>query len=360
MTTFAVPLTAPSLSRCIVRRLTPKDLTLIVIGAGKVGSVLLDQIASQESAFTQRQLRIRVGAIANSRHVAFDRRGVDLAVWRDDLQRTTDRSSIEALIQAASEFRNGDLAIVDCTASAEVVDAYPRFIELGAHIVTPNKKANVLPWKRYRELMGAFADAERHFLYSANVGAGLPVLSTLSDLIASGDQVRRIEGILSGTLSYLFNRFDNSTPFSALVNDAKELGFTEPDPRVDLSGTDVAVKLLVLARQLGWKLDLNDVVVESLVLGDDDIARRYVRAQEDACALRYVATLADGRASAELECVPWTHPFANTRHTDNIVGFHTDRYCHTPLVIQGPGAGPEVTAGGVLADILRLFRYLPG
>lgn len=351
MTSSAVPAFAakrPS-HKPFVKR--DKELALIVIGTGQVGSAFLDQVAEQ---------RLRVCAIANTRQVISDSRGLDLSKWRDQLQKTSGRTSITHLMQVIGSLGWANVAVVDCTASPEIVDAYGLFIEVGAHIITPNKIANVLPWNRYQDLLNRFGRHERQFLYRTNVGAGLPVLSTLADLIASGDTIQKIEGIFSGTLSYLFNQYDGSQPFSALLQEAKRLGFTEPDPRTDLNGGDVATKLLVIARQLGWRLDLEDVRVDSLLpFSDDDIARRYAEAAGSDCVLRYIAQLSNGQASAELATVSRTHPFANTRHTDNIVAFHTKRYCKTPLVIQGPGAGPEVTAAGVLADVHRLIRYLP-
>src|SRR5262249_39609303 len=200
-----------------------------------------------------------------------------------------------------------------------IVDAYPAFIEANLHIITPNKWANALPWTRYAALMELLERRKRHFLFEANVGAGLPVVSTLRDLIASGDEIVRIEGILSGTLSYLFNTFDGSVPFSTLVADAHGLGFTEPDPREDLSGQDVARKLLILARQIGLKMDLSDVRVDSLVPAplargtyssrfltayqrhDGAIANRVRRAATRDAVLRYGGTREAGRARAGLD-----------------------------------------------------------
>ena len=216
-----------------------------------------------------------------------------------------------------------------------------------------------------------------HFLFEANVGAGLPVVSTLRDLIASGDEIVRIDGILSGTLSYLFNTFDGSVPFSSLVADAHGLGFTEPDPRDDLSGQDVARKLLILARQIGLKMDLGDVKVDSLVPAplargkyssrflkayqryDGAIANRVRRAATRDAVLRYVGTLERGRARAGLKEFPRSHPVASAKGSDNVIAFTTKRYARTPLVVQGPGAGADVTAMGIFSDILKLLHYLP-
>src|SRR5262249_8588789 len=250
-------------------------------------------------------------------------------------------------------------------------------IEANLHIITPNKWANALPWKRYETLMAQLEGRKRHFLFEANVGAGLPVVSTLRDLIASGDEIVRIEGILSGTLSYRFNTFDGTTPFSALVADAHRMGFTEPDPREDLSGQDVARKLLILARQIGLKMDLDDVEVDSLVprslAGGRDTSRfltsfqrydvamadRVRRAASRGAVLRYVGALEGGRARAGLTEFPRSHPVAAAKGSDNVIAFTTKRYSRTPLVVQGPRAGADVTAMGVLSDILKLLHYLP-
>jgi aspartokinase/homoserine dehydrogenase 1 len=282
-----------------------------------------------------------------------------------------------AFAQRIAAMNLTNAALVDCTVGPSIVDAYPAFIDANLHIITPNKWANALPWPRYSALMAQLERRKRHFLFEANVGAGLPVVSTLRDLIASGDEIVRIEGILSGTLSYLFNTFDGRVPFSALVRDARRRGFTEPDPREDLSGQDVARKLLILGRQIGLTMDLDEVKVDSLVPRalargkytsrflaafaryDAAMAGRVRRAAARGNVLRYVGTLERGRARAGLKEYPRTHPVASAKGSDNLIAFTTKRYARTPLVVQGPGAGADVTAMGVFSDVLKLLHYLP-
>jgi aspartokinase/homoserine dehydrogenase 1 len=221
------------------------------------------------------------------------------------------------------------------------------------------------------------ATHQKRFLYETNVGAGLPVISTLRDLIVNGDEITRVEGIFSGTLSYLFNTFDGTAPFSALVRDAHRMGYTEPDPREDLTGLDVARKLLILARQTGSKMELDDVCVDTLVprcltdgpfserffstyaAHDAEMEQRLQRARARGAVLRYVGTFERGRARAEIKEFPRDHAFATTKGSDNIIAFTTNRYAHTPLIVQGPGAGADVTAMGVFSDIFKLLHYLP-
>jgi aspartokinase/homoserine dehydrogenase 1 len=267
--------------------------------------------------------------------------------------------------------------ILDCSASDEVAEQYPRWLSAGIHVVTPNKRANSGPLDLYDELHEARRAAGSHYLYEATVGAGLPIIQTLRDLRETGDEIRRIDGILSGTLAYLFNVWDGQQPFSAIVRDAKANGYTEPDPRDDLSGTDVARKLVILGREMGLRLELPDVELEGLIpstLGacgvdefmtrvpelDAPMLERFKAAAANGCVLRYVAALdaGSGRATVGLVELDRSHPFANINLTDNVVRFVTSRYDRNPLVIQGPGAGPAVTAGGVFADLLRVCAYL--
>jgi aspartokinase/homoserine dehydrogenase 1 len=267
-------------------------------------------------------------------------------------------------------------ALIEATASSALSPLYKEWLAQGLHIISPNKKANTGTMGEYLEIREAAKKFSRHFLYSTNVGAGLPIIQTLRDLLATGDEVFMIQGILSGTLSYIFNCFDGTQPFSEIVKQAKDKGYTEPDPRDDLSGQDVVRKLVILAREAGMKIEVKDVVVEGLVPSslssiptaeflqrlpelDGPMSERMKLAQSQGQILRFVGTLSkDGKARVGLESLPASHVFSRATGTDNIVLFQTKRYFDQTLVIQGPGAGPEVTAAGVFADLLRLSQYL--
>ena len=353
-----------------------RKLMLVVVGAGNIGGALLRQLVQQRPYLLDHGFDLRVGALCNSRGCVLDANGIDLRRWREALTASRRPLSPAALAKTVAAFDWTHAALVDCTASSDIVDAYPEFVRANLHIVTPNKKANVLPMKRYQALIDLLHERRKHFLYEANVGAGLPIISTLQDLVASGDTVMRIEGILSGTLSYLFNTAGDE-PFSERVKGAHALGFTEPDPREDLSGRDVARKLLVLARLTGLDLELSDIPVEDLVprplragapgpgfftrlaRWDHEMAARQESARRRGKVLRYVGVLRDRHASAGLHEYPADHPLASGRRNDNIIAFTTRRYAKTPLVVQGPGAGADVTAMGVFSDLLKLLHYLP-
>lgn len=341
-----------------------KRLNLAIIGVGHIGGALLAQLAKQKSFLEDQLFDVRVVALANSKKFVVDPGGLDLSRWRALLEVSESEMTIHEFAKRIEECKLTNAALVDCTGSREVVDYYSHFVEANLHIITPNKKANVLPWAKYQALIELLKKRQKYFLYEANVGAGLPVISTLQDLIASGDTVKKIEGIFSGTLSFLFNSFDGTKAFSELVQEARERGLTEPDPRDDLSGEDVGRKLLILARQLGWKMDLDHIEVESLAFRDpkrfdNEIAKRLIKARGRGHVLRYVGKLADGKAQAGLIEVPEGHPLAMAQGSDNVIAFTSSRYCVTPLVVQGPGAGADVTATGVFSDILKLLHYLP-
>jgi aspartokinase/homoserine dehydrogenase 1 len=347
-----------------------------LVGPGGGGGALLELWpAARPRLAREAGLELRLCGVAASKRMWLDcddpllngRDGGSAQTWRPS-----------DLDQFAAHVRGVDgrhALLVDCSASEQVAARYPRWLAAGLHLVTPNKLACSGPLARWQAIREACAGGAR-FRYEATVGAGLPVVQTLRDLLDTGDQLLAVEGMFSGTLAWLCNRHDGSHAFSALVREAHAHGYTEPDPRDDLSGVDVARKLVILAREAGWPLSLEEVEVESLVPAelatlpvedflerleelDAPMAARLAEARAHGSVLRHVASLdRDGRASVRLDMLPAAHPFAHTRLTDNVVQFRTRRYCDNPLLVQGPGAGPEVTAAGVFADLLRIAEAL--
>ena len=357
--------------------LSAQTLSIGVIGPGQVGQALVHQIAEARGRLLREtQVDLRVRAIASSRKMLLNEQRVDLAHWREALDESGVACDLDAFSRHVQAEHIPHAVIIDCSASSEVADHYPRWLAAGIHVLTPNKQAGGGPFERFQEVQAAARSGGARWRYEATVGAGLPVISTLRDLIDTGDRIERIEGIFSGTLAYLFNRYDGKAPFSELVRQAKSAGYTEPDPRDDLSGLDVARKLVILAREMGMQLSVDQVHVESLVPAElenasiDDFLQglscmdapmheRFQTAHDAHQVLRYCAVLeADGRAEVVLKALPAFHPFAHIALTDNIVSFATARYRNNPLIVRGPGAGPDVTAAGVFADLLRVASSL--
>jgi aspartokinase/homoserine dehydrogenase 1 len=357
--------------------LSANTISVGVIGPGTVGRVFLEQLAAQSKQLREQfQLDLRLRGVMASRRMLLGDPSVAPGEWRSALESRGTAADLAAFVEHVRVDYLPHTVLVDCTASAAVAAHYADWLTAGIHVVTPNKQANSGPLEYYRRLQQARRAGASHYLYEATVGAGLPIVHTLRDLGRTGDEVTSIEGILSGTLAYLFNVYDGRTPFSAIVADARGRGYTEPDPRDDLSGTDVARKLIILGREMGLGLELADVKVQSLVPAElragsiEDFMRELPRfdsmmhghldaARKRGHVLRYIGRLtAAGEASVGLTELPASHAFANIALTDNVVRFATRRYNQNPLIVQGPGAGPEVTAGGVFADLLRLAAYL--
>ena len=357
--------------------LSAKTISIGLIGPGTVGTALLRQLRKQSGRLRETfNLDLRVRAIARSQQMLLGERSIELSGWQDTLSSDGVDSDLGELEKHIDPDHLPHAVVIDCTASAHIAGRYAGWLERGIHVITPNKKAFSGPIDDYNAMRDSAARGSSHYFYETTVGAALPIISTLRDLIDTGDEIRSLQGIFSGTLAYLFNVYDGTTPFSSIVRAARDNGFTEPDPRDDLSGMDVARKLTILARELGQAIEIGEFPVQNLVPEslrdcsieeflerlpefDGEMHALYEAASRDNKRLRYAARLsADGTAAVGLEAVPAEHAFSKINLTDNIVQFETDRYSENPLVIQGPGAGPEVTAAGAFGDLLRLAQYL--
>lgn len=352
-----------------------RQINLYVIGAGTVGKRLLAQLEKQQDFLSEQlNLNVRVVGLANSKNVAFNEEGIDLNNWREALNATqSSQSTSRQLADLIVERNLRNSIFVDVTASAEVVDVYAKLLQKSVALIACNKIAASSEYENYRQLKVLAREYNADFLFETNVGAGLPIISTLNDLTRSGDEIIRIEAVLSGTLNFVFNNYDGSRSFSSVVRQAQTEGYTEPDPRLDLSGTDVARKILILAREAGFKLEMSDIenkgfLPESCLQGsvedfyvEMENHETYFRdllekAKNKGLSLKYIASFSGGKASVGLQSIAKDHNFANLSGKDNAVLFYTNRYADLPLVVKGAGAGADVTAAGVFADIIRAAR----
>jgi aspartokinase/homoserine dehydrogenase 1 len=352
-----------------------KQLNLFVMGVGNVGSRLMDQIRRQQKILKrEHRLLLRVVGISNSRHMVFREKGLDLDQWEELLEEGPSADP-HAFHQQVCEMNLRNSIFVDNTASADVSQWYGQYLQESVAVVTCNKIACSSAYGTYEKLKKLSLAYAVPFLFETNVGAGLPVIDTLKNLVLSGDRIHKIQAVLSGSLNFIFNRYTGDSSFAEVVREAQHQGYTEPDPRIDLSGVDVMRKILILARESGYRMELEDIenrsflpepaqhaptieaFYEALEGGEAHFAQMY----QDACAsgksLKYVAEFNQGKASVGLQQVPEGHDFYHLKGSDNIVLFHTDRYREQPLIVKGAGAGAEVTASGIFADIIRVGNF---
>ncbi len=350
-----------------------KQINIFIAGVGTVGSRLIGQIAQQYSHISDdMRLNLRVVGIANSKKALLSEDGIELADAATRLAEA-EASSIAEFTDSIINLNLRNSVFVDITASEAVVETYPKLLRKSISVIACNKVAASSEYEKYLNFKDLAREYNANFFFETNVGAGLPVINTLNDLLRSGDKVNRIEAVLSGTLNFVFNNYDGTRKFAEVVRQAQDEGYTEPDPRLDLSGTDVARKILILAREAGNVLEMDDIenigfLPEACFAGsvadfyaemerqDEHFKELYDDAHSRGLSLKYIATFADGKASVGLQSIGPDHNFANLSGKDNAVLFYTNRYSEQPLVIKGAGAGADVTAAGVFADIIRAAR----
>jgi len=352
---------------------TFKQVNIFLAGTGNVGNKLLEQLASQ-LRFLQDQLHLqpRLVGILNSRKMLINEDGINLGSWRESME-TAPVADLQQFVDEIIGRNLRNAVFVDITANADVANVYDQLLQKSISVVACNKVAASSTYVQYRKLKDLAREFNAQFLFETNVGAGLPVIGTLNDLMRSGDRINRIEAVLSGTLNFVFNHYDGTRKFAEVVRQAQAEGYTEPDPRLDLGGTDVMRKIMILAREAGEKLEMEDIVNHSFMpancmQGDVDqfyaamekeeahFASLFEAAKAAGNKLKFVATFNQGKASVGLQHIDSKHDLYHLYGKDNVVLFYTDRYKDQPLVVKGAGAGADVTASGVFADIIRAAK----